>query len=158
MEDGRPRPSPSTRWNKAPAAEVAFYCGKSVFRSHFNLTGCRFPRHPRPSAGQRLNRLHRLRRQRQADAGEVLPHMVGIGCTSQRQHADRPGVAENNLGRGGLSVRSKPGNQGMTQYLRIGGEQREALISDLSFPAELPYLAIPPEPGVTTVLNKCGHF
>ena len=46
----------------------------------------------------------------------------------------------------------------MPQDLRVGGEQREALVDDLSIPAERSNIAVPAEAREAAVLDERGGF
>ena len=80
--------------------------------------------------------------------------MLGVGGAGQRQHPDRLREAEHDLGRRGLAPRGKAGDQRVAQHLRVGGEEREALVDDRSIPAERSNVAVPAEAGEAAVLDE----
>src|SRR6202049_1217297 len=84
--------------------------------------------------------------------------MLAVGGASQRQHPGRAREAKHYLGRSGGNASGKPGDQRMTQHLRVRGKKRKALIGNLALLAEPSYVAVPTEARETPVLHKCRRF
>jgi hypothetical protein len=76
----------------------------------------------------------RIAGERKVAAGQILLHVLGVGGAGERQDPDRLREAEHHLSPRGLATCGDPGDQRVPQDLRVGGEQREALVDDLSIP------------------------
>ncbi len=85
---------------------------------------------------------------------QVLFHVLGAGRAGQRQHPHGLREAENNLGRGDFVTCGNFGHHWVAQHFRIGSQQREALVHDVSIFAKQSHIAIPAEPGVAAILNE----
>jgi len=88
------------------------------------------------SAGKRLNRLYGLRRKLKVEAGQILPHVLGVGGARQRQHADATREREHYLRGRSVGLPGQAIDKRMAEHFDIRGEKREALINNLVLLAE----------------------
>src|SRR5262249_15933360 len=86
-------------------------------------------------------------------AVQIFPHVLYVGRTSERQHADLHGKSKYDLGHSGFISLGHRSDARIDKHFPICCQQGKALIDDTVCAAEVPYRLIPPEGRVTTVLH-----
>ena len=89
---------------------------------------------------------------------QIFLHMLRVRRAGQGQHPDLHRKPKNDLRDAGAQSIGNAPHLRLSQYLPLGGQQRKSLVDDAVRPADVSYIFIPSERGVTAVLHHHGFM